>query len=175
MGTRTAHEMLPLALLILLPLLATANPVHDIRLKITAGDDAPSDLGIFWEGHFGAERSVQSTDRLVDVLEPGTSTIHKTHLEQSFTLRSSDMKFRVRVAPRDQGSDPQYAHRLFLENMSHDPAESSLELQHGKSNFLWMKRGDKATHRTNPHHDFTFTNSNGVAIATVRLLPVVEL
>merc|ERR1711865_1259689 len=89
----------------------------------------------------------------------------------TITTCSSDMKFRVRVAPRGQGNNQMYAHRLFLENMNHDSTESSLELQHGQDNFLWMKKGDKATHRTDPHHDFKFTNSNGVAIATVRLLP----
>jgi hypothetical protein len=157
------------ALLVLLPLIAAARS-PDVRLKVSVAQGAPSDVGVIWEGPLDAE---EGFEKLAALVKPGESTVQNTFHEQSFTLRSSDMKFRVRMTILDNlknlaGSHP---HRLTFKNLNHDGKPgSAVELKHGRSEYIWIDSGKQVTHGTDRNHHFILRDSNNVDIVDVVLL-----
>merc|ERR1712195_289362 len=136
-------------------------------VKVTAGESAPSDLGVIWEGDSTAG---ENFEKLAAILKPGSATIQSTFHEHSFTLRSSDFKFRVRLTIRDRvAKDPDaLAFRLTMHNLNHDGNPgSAVELQHGNSGFIWIESGNEVTHTTDAHHHFILRDANKAEIADI--------
>ena len=158
------------ALLVLLPLIAAARS-PDVMLKVAAAQGAPSDMGVIWEGD---EHAGENFEKLAAFLKPGSSTVQSTFHEHSFSLRSSDMKFRVRVTIHDTlRNDPHSrSFRITFHNLNHDGKPgSAVELKHGNSGYIWIESGNEVTHATNPHHHFTLRDSNKADIVDIMLLP----
>merc|ERR1712028_303960 len=170
---RRANMQLRFALLVLLPLIVAARMPrsNDVMVKVTAGESAPSDLGVIWEGDSTAG---ENFEKLAAILKPGSATIQSTFHEHSFTLRSSDFKFRVRLTIRDRvAKDPDaLAFRLTMHNLNHDGNPgSAVELQHGNSGFIWIESGNEVTHTTDAHHHFILRDANKAEIADIVLMP----
>ena len=161
------------ALLVLLPLIVAARMPrsNDVMVKVTAGESAPSDLGVIWEGDSTAG---ENFEKLAAFLKPGASTVQATFHEHSFSLRSSDMKFRVRVTIHDTLRNDPHARgfRITFHNLNHDGKPgSAVELKHGNSGYIWIESGNEVTHTTDAHHHFILRDANKAEIADIVLMP----
>ena len=161
-------------LLVLLPLIAAAQPSPDLRLRISTGAELKSDTGVLWE----SDPKVEDYETLVALLAPSTTTVQNTFFHQSFVLRSSDMSFRFRVTVDDsQGNDPEgRPFRITFHNLNHDKKNNNLgnalELQHGKSGFVWMEGGKEQRHHTFGHKQFTIRDGQKKVLANFEIFPI---
>ena len=123
--------------------------------------------------HVMAHESFEN-EKLAAILKPGSATIQSTFHEHSFTLRSSDFKFRVRLTIRDRVAKDadSLAFRIGFHNLNHDGNPgSAVELQHGNSGYIWIESGNEVTHTTDAHHHFILRDANKVQIADIVLMP----
>jgi len=155
-------------------LVATRNDPQ-VRMKISAGANAYSDLGVHWEGD---ETAGEHYEKLVAVLKPGESVIQNTFHGHSFTLRASDQSFRVRVhiqAPLASDNDER-AYRITFNNLNHDGVDgrSAVELKHSKSGYVWINAGNDVTHATDSHKHFTLNNYERNEVVDLMLIPPLE-
>ena len=160
--------MLRLALA-LLPLVAgLIRPPMMLKVSISKG--APSDVGVIWEGD---ETAGEHFESLVALLKPGADTTQDTFPHHAFTLRSSDMNFRVRVTLLDAlMNDPHNRpFRMTFLNLNHDGKPGSgVEMTHHDSGHAsnkghyWIESGLSITHATGPNHIFTLSDANRNAI-----------
>ena len=137
------------ALLVLLPLIVAARMPrrNDVMIKVTAGDSAPSDLGVLWEGDATAG---ENFEKLAAILKPGSATIQSTFHEHSFTLRSSDFKFRVRLTIRDRErcqQSPDRRHRAHA-TIKARFVSNVVQLYHPRAAFCSMRSALRWHHGT---------------------------
>jgi hypothetical protein len=107
-------------------------------------------------------------------LDPGERMVEATVPATSYVIRSSDMRSRLMITfERNQDAETS-AKRPFLltfANLAYGDrgGDQPLELQHGKSGYIWLEGGHYVAHSTGPGHRFVFRDVNKEEMLTVVL------
>jgi len=115
------------------------------------------------------ETSEQET--MQHVTEPGKMTRVDAQDYSEYVLRSSDMKFRVKIQVnknQDAKTQKTYPYELTFRNLMMED-EYQFELKHSNSGYVWILPDTKVSHMTDHSHIFELRDKTRAVVASMMI------
>ena len=126
--------------------------VEKLVIHNTGNDDlALYFLGRLNDGDMSSLRDGYET--FVGLMAPGASLGRFITFNDTFSLRSGDLKWRLRLTVYAHNLED-YPYKLSFHNIMVGEGADPVELKHHEEGFIWIEPNDEVTHSAKPGHPF---------------------
>ena len=135
-------------------LLATASAV-ELKQKMIIRNTGSEDLAVYFMGalHDGDLSLWDGSETLNDIVSPGQVTARYVRYNDSFAVRSGDLKWRVRLSLY-KNDDAEQPYKMTFHNVMTDEKDQPVELKHHAAGYLWIEPNHHVTHSAAQGHEF---------------------
>ena len=135
-------------------LLATASAV-ELKQKMIIRNTGSEDLAVYFMGalHEGDLSLWDGSETLNDIVSPGQVTARYVRYNDSFAVRSGDLKWRVRLSLY-KNDDAEQPYKMTFHNVMTDEKDQPVELKHHAAGYLWIEPNHHVTHSAAQGHEF---------------------
>lgn len=134
---------------------AAAIGAVELKQKLILRNTGSEDLAVYFMGalHEGDMSLWDGSEVLNEIVAPGSSHARYVRYNDSFAIRSGDLKWRVRVSLY-KNEDPDQPYKVTFHNVMLDEAEQPIELKHHANGYLWIEPNHHVTHSAVGGHEF---------------------
>ena len=136
-----------------LPIVRTVAALRDqVRAWRAAGETVAMTptMGALHEGDLSLW---DGSETLNDIVSPGQTTARYVRYNDSFALRSGDLKWRVRLSLY-KNDDAEQPYKVTFHNVMTDEKDQPVELKHHAAGYLWIEPNHHVTHSAAQGHEF---------------------
>ena len=130
------------------------------KQKLIIKKTGVTDLAIYYTGNIADPDPVlMGIETYVGKVKPGRSTARLVRMDDSFALRSADMKWRTSIIVSEHG-ESELPFKLTFHNIMGVDEKEPIELQHAPSEFLWVDPLNRVAHSAGQGHPFILKDKN---------------
>jgi hypothetical protein len=136
-------------------LLTTAATAVELKQKMIIRNTGSEDLAVYFMGalHEGDLSLWDGSETLNDIVSPGQVTARYVRYNDSFAVRSGDLKWRVRLSLY-KNDDAEQPYKVTFHNVMTDEKDQPVELKHHAAGYLWIEPNHHVTHSAAQGHEF---------------------
>ena len=127
-------------------LLTTAATAVELKQKMIIRNTGSEDLAVYFMGalHEGDLSLWDGSETLNDIVSPGQVTARYVRYNDSFAVRSGDLKWRVRLSLY-KNDDAEQPYKVTFHNVMTDEKDQPVELKHHAAGYLWIEPNHHVT------------------------------
>merc|ERR1711903_317954 len=136
-------------------LLTWAASAVELKQKMIIRNTGSEDLAVYFMGalHEGDLSLWDGSETLNDIVSPGQTTARYVRYNDSFAVRSGDLKWRVRLSLY-KNDDAEQPYKVTFHNVMTDEKDQPVELKHHAAGYLWIEPNHHVTHSAAQGHEF---------------------
>ena len=136
-------------------LLTAAATAVELKQKMIIRNTGSEDLAVYFMGalHEGDLSLWDGSETLNDIVSPGQVTARYVRYNDSFAVRSGDLKWRVRLSLY-KNDDAEQPYKVTFHNVMTDEKDQPVELKHHAAGYLWIEPNHHVTHSAAQGHEF---------------------
>ncbi|CAH0373903.1 unnamed protein product, partial [Pelagomonas calceolata] len=136
-------------------LLTAAATAVELKQKMIIRNTGSEDLAVYFMGalHEGDLSLWDGSETLNDIVSPGQVTARYVRYNDSFAVRSGDLKWRVRLSLY-KNDDAEQPYKMTFHNVMTDEKDQPVELKHHAAGYLWIEPNHHVTHSAAQGHEF---------------------
>ena len=137
----------------LLALVAAASSA-DVRSKMIIENTGDEDLAMYYMGSIndGDMSMWDGSEHFNAIIEPGSKAARYVSFNDSFALRSGDMKWRNRLSLYQ--NEDEHPYKISFHNVMVDEEQQPVELKHHDESYIWIDPNHHVTHSAVGGHTF---------------------
>ena len=161
--------------LIALSLASFAAAQTDVVSKLIVTNTGNEDLALYFLGRMkGGDVSMwDGSETFAGLMAPGDSLGRFITFDDTFSLRSGDMKWRMRLSvyAHDQEEHP---YKMSFHNVMVEEGAEPIELKHHEEGHIWIDPSEHVTHSATAGHPFVIRDTKSKGRFTVEVHPAMN-
>lgn len=135
--------------------LACASADDRVKSKLILKNTGNEDLALYFMGSIndGDMSLWDGSETLNAIIEPGSAGARYVSFNDSFAIRSGDMKWRMRISLYE--NEDEHPYKISFHNVMVEEQEEPVELKHHDEGFIWIDPNHHVTHSAVGGHEFS--------------------